>query len=321
VAEPVNDEMSATVGRVVSGLRRQQDLTLDGLADRMRALGWAGWTKAVVAALESGRRRVGLADMVGLAAALRVPPLDLLGDDALPTRLNDRLTVPAEVVKGLLAGQRHPEQVPGLSGGWSSRWEARAVPAGHVDEWVVAGRGSLERLLARSLRVAPAVVAVLAHALWYGETATERRDALEAGPSARHWATRRLAAELEAALSSLEVRPLLEAAGAARDHAHLLVPRMSDPGGLEFLAVVAAMADAATRPIGPAGPHGKTVDAAVAVSSTVTGWRVAAFADRHVRVERGDLPPAWAGIFDGQVVCPGSTLSAKEIRRFIPTVR
>ncbi len=77
-------DMAGLVETVIAGNVRQfregAQWSQADLADRLGALGLAGWTQAGVASIENGSRRPRIDDIAGLCAALGRPLADLLRD-------------------------------------------------------------------------------------------------------------------------------------------------------------------------------------------------------------------------------------------------
>jgi transcriptional regulator with XRE-family HTH domain len=67
------------IGRRVAAARREQHLSAAALAQRCAGLGVPTLTRQVIAFIENGRREsVSVAELLVLAAALEVPPMELL---------------------------------------------------------------------------------------------------------------------------------------------------------------------------------------------------------------------------------------------------
>jgi transcriptional regulator with XRE-family HTH domain len=99
------------VARSVKRLREVADRALDGytqqnLADGMARLGFTNWKRITVAEVESGKRKLSIEEMVGLAILFDVPVAYLLGafetDEALV--VNERLPLSAAQAQELLTG-------------------------------------------------------------------------------------------------------------------------------------------------------------------------------------------------------------------------
>jgi transcriptional regulator with XRE-family HTH domain len=74
-AEPL--QAAATVRRRVRELRKAHDWTAERLAEEMAKAGF-GWTRQTVTNMETGRRSLGIDELVGLAAVLDVALIHLL---------------------------------------------------------------------------------------------------------------------------------------------------------------------------------------------------------------------------------------------------
>jgi transcriptional regulator with XRE-family HTH domain len=91
----------------VKELRPKRGLTAANLAERMTELG-IKWDRAIVANLESGRRRsVSVDELLGLALVLNVAPVHLLvppDDDEKPYEITAKVTEPSFRVRGWIRG-------------------------------------------------------------------------------------------------------------------------------------------------------------------------------------------------------------------------
>lgn len=98
------------IGRNVRAARMSRDLAQDELARRMRALGFQ-WSQQITASAELGRRRISVAELVGLALALNLAIADLMSardvvsESAAPVAVTPATIMPAGVLDGLLAGR------------------------------------------------------------------------------------------------------------------------------------------------------------------------------------------------------------------------
>lgn len=79
----MNPAISAVIGDQIRDLRRREGLSRDELAAAARSAGAPeNFTAAVVGFLEVGRRGFRVDELIPLAAALEVSPLELLGEHA-----------------------------------------------------------------------------------------------------------------------------------------------------------------------------------------------------------------------------------------------
>jgi transcriptional regulator with XRE-family HTH domain len=170
MAETLNEAIARRVRR----LREERGWTQDRLADRLREAGFTGWSRSMVAALETRRRQVSAGDLIALSAALGVPPADLVPRRSGSVSLDNGSSISLERAVLILGGGASSGGTrAGRSPGRPARPTARGAPSPKAVARVA--KGELERRLARILGVRPEDVAEAALRLW-GHSATEERD-------------------------------------------------------------------------------------------------------------------------------------------------
>lgn len=94
------------VARSIKRLRVTAELTQEGLAEHMQKLGFVTWKRITVAEVESGKRRLGLEEMIGIAILFQVPLGHLLGsfnpDEVL--EMNERVVLTSAQAQELITG-------------------------------------------------------------------------------------------------------------------------------------------------------------------------------------------------------------------------
>lgn len=182
----ISPGLAEVIGQRVKALRKQDKLSQDELASRLRKMGLTRWTRPVVAALENGGRHVDLGELLALAAVLHRPVLDLVQGDTAWIRLSDESEIRAEALQLLLRGADPRDLPPGDL----PRPLPRRAPLevglvddlagglGSIDSWadLLTGSGrELERRIARQTGLHPVEVMYVANQLW-GRSATDERD-------------------------------------------------------------------------------------------------------------------------------------------------
>lgn len=216
--------LQAVLGSRLRELREQAGRTQDEVAADVRQLGWRA-TRATIAKAETGRYRLDLEELLILSLALLVPVAEFV-DGAEWVAVRDG-AIHGDALRELLAGMsgadvdvRHlvNPKLDAVRAGLSSiDWGQtigdkttaaaavwpnapfRALMNAEEDQ-----NGEVEQKAARRLGLHPFQVALLSRRLW-GCGLSERRDQLTpdgSGPTARGHVTRRLVAELRAALEA-----------------------------------------------------------------------------------------------------------------------
>jgi transcriptional regulator with XRE-family HTH domain len=195
---PTLDEV---IGANLRSIRKQRGWTQHDLERELR--GGLGWTRSYVAAIEAGRKRILVAELIYLSDVLRVAPVSLLAGDG-PVRHGDAPpTYLSDVRQVLMTPPGHEPPAMQASEAPAAAAEARA----RLREDMETAKGEAEQRAAHKLRVHPVVVVTHARLRW-GRSLTEERDA-RVGPATgdrratqarRGWVTRELVAELEQAL-------------------------------------------------------------------------------------------------------------------------
>ncbi|MDP9340606.1 MAG: helix-turn-helix transcriptional regulator [Actinomycetota bacterium] len=201
--------LNEAIAEGVRELRASRGWTQDRLADRLRAAGFLGWTRAMVGALETRRRQVSAGDLVALSVAFGVHPQDLLPARSGPVVLDDGTAVPLEAVRLALGGKPRAAErtigpIPPVETGAGTL--RAGLPAVKVPRALVerAAKGELELHIARSLGLDPREVAATAFAL-YGRSATgerERRAPDPRRPGVKRQASRRIIGEIRSAVGA-----------------------------------------------------------------------------------------------------------------------
>jgi hypothetical protein len=161
-------------------------LRQDEFAAQLRENFGLQWTRATVAAVETGRRQVRLDELPMVCAILQRRPVDLFRGEG-PVVLADGVKGQLEDVQQLILGDFDKVKLVGL--GWKPPRKRRPAPdwlivrlaVGRVTigEITTAARGEAEMKAARKLGVDAEVVATAALGLWK-QTLTEHRDAIVA---------------------------------------------------------------------------------------------------------------------------------------------
>jgi len=172
-------------------------MTQEQLAARLRDLGFVGWTRSMVAALETRRRQVSAGDLVSLALAFGRPPGDLVSTAWSLLSLDDGSKVSAEVAERVLSGKLRAIRELGLGG-------EPVLPVEATDrEWVSrAAKGELEGKIAARLGVPPERVVQAALRLWQRSPTAERDRRAPGSPGRKRWASRLIREELEAEIDA-----------------------------------------------------------------------------------------------------------------------
>ncbi len=187
--DPQAPNIDTVIGANIRRLRDQRGSTQDDVAREFQAVG-LDWSRAIVAAVEDGRRRIGADDLVLAAYALGVSPADLLEGSgpvlagALAVRLADLREAfsdqPVRQVRAWVPKQSEAEK-RAMSRQLQAtiRYLESAWPDVTVQELAAAkrdARGEAEQKAARRLGVSAEDVSVAAHARW-GRSLTAERDA------------------------------------------------------------------------------------------------------------------------------------------------
>jgi transcriptional regulator with XRE-family HTH domain len=168
--------------------RTEQGLTQDELARKLRSIASLDWSRAVVAAIETGRRELTLPELALLLAILDTNLGDILKDAGTIELVPGREVVDAEdLVAGLCGRQKlgevitvHPTIARALAKAYEAlRAERKAIWPKATQAQVIHAEqamGEADAKAARSLGVTPRQVTLAAHRLW-GRSLTEERDA------------------------------------------------------------------------------------------------------------------------------------------------
>ena len=178
--------LSAFIGQRLRSCRETHGLRQDQLAFVARAWGLQDWTSATVAAIEIGRRRLSIDELVLLPwIAVRVDPASALrrpersgalelssfcagGPDDQRVTVTDLVTLTAGGLQAVLSGQ---SSAAGLAGAALKSPRRRKKQATQV-----AAKLDAEVKVARKLGVPPERVVELSRRLW-GQDLTAERDA------------------------------------------------------------------------------------------------------------------------------------------------
>jgi transcriptional regulator with XRE-family HTH domain len=183
--------VAKVVGQNVQRRRLGLGMRQDELAARLRDGFGLQWTRATVAAVETGRRQVRLDEVPTVCAAFLCTPADLFVGDG-PVALADGVKAQLPAVRKLMAGEQDMALVdlgwkpPRMSREDANRLRQRfGVLARLADGTVTIGRvlkakqGEAEQKAARKLGVDAEMVTVAALGLWK-RSLTEHRDAIVA---------------------------------------------------------------------------------------------------------------------------------------------
>jgi len=177
----VGDTVEQAIGQEIHRRREAAGVSQSRLAAAARQYGLP-WTRATVAAIELGRKRLPLGELATLSLALSEAlgeegaggqPLKL--SDLIPT--DDRLVsagpgleLPLRTVRRLLLPGEEERRLGGARGSM----EPKKVD---VDDRAVEAAGDVEQKAAGALRVSPEVLVEAAHRRW-GRSLTAQRDDL-----------------------------------------------------------------------------------------------------------------------------------------------
>lgn len=175
------------VGSRLADRRKDQGLTQDEVARKLRSLAGLDWTRAVIAAIETGRRELTVPELALLLAILDTNLGDLLDGAGTVELVPGREVADAEALVAGLCGRQtladvitvHPAIAKAMLRGFEAlRAEAQAIwPKATLGQLVKAERamGEADDKAARTLGVTPWKVTLASHRLW-GRSLTEERD-------------------------------------------------------------------------------------------------------------------------------------------------
>jgi transcriptional regulator with XRE-family HTH domain len=130
VAEAGRDqliEIGEVVARSVKWVRESARITQQQLADDMGRLGFVNWKRITVAEVESGKRRLSVEEMIGIAVLFDVPVAYLMagfrGDEVVA--LNERLLLTPSQAQELITGEP-------VESGWLWGLRLKATAAGRA---------------------------------------------------------------------------------------------------------------------------------------------------------------------------------------------
>ncbi len=160
---------SAALGKVLADRRKQADLRQEDIAEEAQALGLA-WTRATVAAVETGRRQLSANELILLPYVLSLAtmePVSLTGlfEQADPVELTDSITVEGSDVASYASGERARELI------WATSDDKEPT---ELERRLAARFGiSVERLITKSVE------------LWGKRYAAVRDERVQAATRAR----------------------------------------------------------------------------------------------------------------------------------------
>lgn len=212
--------MEQVVAEALRGVRGTMELSQDQLAAKMRFLGFLDWSRATVAAVETGRRRVTLGEVFGIARVLEIPVWSLLVWNHDRVALANNLETSAASVRQMLKTAKDSEafrvtmnpDVADMDRISNTQADLclRMAPKATQQMLLQAARGELEQTIGRRYLADedgedpsegwPIVAAAAAHCLYDGRSATEERDARATTPDSRQHVSRAIAIEIVGAV-------------------------------------------------------------------------------------------------------------------------
>jgi transcriptional regulator with XRE-family HTH domain len=176
VAQKEVPSLAAVAGRNLRKHRQERGLRQDDVAHSVRKIG-LDWSRAVVAAIETGGRALDLGELVLLSVALGIGLSDLLQGDG-DVLVGGRVEVSLPLLRALL-DDPDESKYSAISLDLEKR---STVPSGDALRFERAV-GEAERRAARRLQMSPLEVSRCAFQLW-GRSLTEERDrrVVESGP-------------------------------------------------------------------------------------------------------------------------------------------
>lgn len=236
---PKTSDVSRRIGRRVAELRHQTGRLQEDVARAARLFA-LGWTRATVAALETGRREVTLSEFFLLPQVLHVScDVDLLLADLVPgpdltpfeelrrsepdIMLTPRFDVSASSLRASLRGGKPPQARPWMTEAEHERvtvaspgfeWVMDRLAEDQQDEAWKSSNSDACGKAARQLGVLAGVIGPASYVLW-GRSFDAERDDRAAGCARPGASARTLQAHRGHATRSMlaELRPLLEEAG------------------------------------------------------------------------------------------------------------
>ena len=159
---------TAWIGRNLRKHREEHGLRQDDVAHRVRELG-VEWTRAVIAAIETGGRTLDIGELVLLAVALGIRLSDLLEGDG-DVLVGGGVPVSLRLLRDLFKDNRGGHTYSALS----FELAQRVTPPSDESRFVIA-IGEAERRAAQRLGVTPLEISRQAFQLW-GRGLTDERD-------------------------------------------------------------------------------------------------------------------------------------------------
>jgi hypothetical protein len=165
------DTMERAIGRELRRLRVAAGVGQSALAAAARQYG-APWTRAMIAAIELGRKQLSLGEVVlltlvlreaGVTGGRRLTISDLITVTEEPVAVGPGYELPLRIARALLL---EPE----------TREPAKPITVG-ADRRALEAAGDAEQKAAISLRVSPETIVQAAHDRW-GRSLTVQRDAI-----------------------------------------------------------------------------------------------------------------------------------------------
>jgi len=156
------------------------------------------WTRAKVEAIENGRRRVTIGELVGLAMMFGVRVEELVRTNRPWVRIGEASAVTSRALGGIFKG-RNPRSFDLTDYDFPANRQAKVSirPA-----FELAVRGELEGLMRRRFGIEAADLVKAAVALW-GRMPSDERDArAQSRPRAKQWISRDLMNELSTYLET-----------------------------------------------------------------------------------------------------------------------
>lgn len=195
----------------VKAIREELDWRQDDLARVMREVGLR-WTRAMVAAFETGKRRLRLGELVALAVVLERPLQDLVKTNAQWVGVGEGAEIRRKDLDKVMGGTVPGPEMLRPAGEEDLGFEEFAAAKGVVERLLpretpatllLVGYGDLEQYLARKLDVSPWAVAAAGYRLW-GHSPTIERDRRAASrPKAKQHISRQIRQQIEDAIQGM----------------------------------------------------------------------------------------------------------------------
>jgi transcriptional regulator with XRE-family HTH domain len=182
---PVESPLAPLIAGNVKRFRKAENASQDAVAIRMQLMGFP-WTRAAVAALETGRKEVSIEELIGLAAVFQRPLADFFKTSEQSV----------ELVKGATQINRS-----GLKRAFQGEIPS---PRPYSRDLERHATGELEQNAARQLGVESETIAQIAEDLWQQSLTAERNRRGQQRPKALQHVSRELIQELREIIDNLD---------------------------------------------------------------------------------------------------------------------